>query len=80
MKLRKNDLQELVKGGTKSLETKLKEAKLELSGEVLKFKRGEVKNLRSMKTTRLAIAKVMTKLQESKLTVSAPVAEKEEAK
>ncbi len=69
MKLRKNDYQELRKGGLKAIEAKLSE----LSGELIKIKllkmKNELKNLREAGLTKRAIATLKTiraELKESK--------------
>ncbi|MFH2085686.1 MAG: 50S ribosomal protein L29 [bacterium] len=60
MKLKKNDYQELRKGGVKAIDTKL----AELSGELVKTTiakmKNELKNLREPGLIRRAIAKLKT--------------------
>ena len=61
MKLKKNDLIELKKGGKKVLVAKLAEAKAELGeAKIEKFKTGQLKNVRLASVTRRAIAQLNT--------------------
>ena len=62
MKLKKNEIKEIVKLGEKSISGKIAEAEKELAKFYLESKRGKVKNLREGKMTRrvIAVLKTMT--------------------
>lgn len=69
MKLRKNDYQELRKGGAKAIDAKLVELSSDLSNTLMLKMKNELKNLREAGATRTAIAKLKTiraELKESK--------------
>lgn len=66
MKLKKNDLSELRKGGPAALSAKLVELRSEYA-KLLRLKmKNELKNLREPALVRRAIAKVMTVIDEFK--------------
>jgi ribosomal protein L29 len=60
MKLKKNDLQELAKGGSQAIDAKLIELQAELSKTGLESARGKVQNVHRGKTIRRAIAQLKT--------------------
>lgn len=69
MKLRKNDYQELRKGGIKAIDAKIIELLSDYSKTMMLKMKNELKNPREGALTRLAIAKLKTiraELKESK--------------
>lgn len=60
MKLRKNDYQELRKGGIKAIDAKLIELVADLGKTKLSVMKNELKNLREASVTRRAIATLKT--------------------
>lgn len=60
MKLRKNDYQELRKGGIKAIDAKLVELAADQSKTLMLKMKNELKNLRESSLTRRAIAKLKT--------------------
>ncbi len=60
MKLRKNDYQELRKGGLKAIDAKLLELVADLGKTKLSVMKNELKNLREATVTRRAIATLKT--------------------
>lgn len=69
MKLRKNDYQELRKGGIKAIDAKIIELLSDYSKTMMSKMKNELKNPREGALTRLAIAKLKTiraELKESK--------------
>lgn len=60
MKLRKNDYQELRKGGVKAIDAKLLELTLDLGNTQMLKMKNELKNLREPRITARAIAKLKT--------------------
>ena len=60
MKLRKNDYQELRKGGVKAIDAKLKELATEMSKTLMLKMKNELKNLRESGAIRKAVAKLKT--------------------
>jgi len=60
MKLRKNDYQELRKGGVKAIDAKLLELTLDLGNTQMLKMKNELKNLRELRITARAIAKLKT--------------------
>lgn len=60
MKLRKNDYQELRKGGVKAIDAKLLELTLDLGNTQMLKMKNELKNLREPRITVRAIAKLKT--------------------
>jgi len=59
-KLRKNDYQELRKGGLKAVSAKLVELKADLDKTLMLKMKNELKNLKEGKITKTAIAKLKT--------------------
>ena len=60
MKLRKNDYQELRKGGVAAIDAKLLELAADYGKTMMLKMKNELKNLREASITRLAIAKLKT--------------------
>jgi ribosomal protein L29 len=60
MKLRKNDYQELRKGGIKAIDAKLVELATELVRTTMLKMKNELKNLKEPSMTKTAIAKLKT--------------------
>ena len=60
MKLKKNDLIELKKSGTKAIDKRLAELRLALEEANLKLKRRELSNLHSASIIRRSIAQLKT--------------------
>ncbi len=60
MKLRKNDLLELRKGGVKAIDAKLKELAVDYAKSAMQKMKNELKNPREMAVTRLSVAKLKT--------------------
>jgi ribosomal protein L29 len=60
MKLRKNDYQELRKGGVKAIDAKILELNKDYLKTMMLKMKNELKNLREGAVTRLAIAKLKT--------------------
>ena len=60
MKLRKNDYQELRKGGIKAIDAKILELLTDYGKTMMLKMKNELKNLREGAQTRLAIAKLKT--------------------
>lgn len=60
MKMKKNDLLEVIKLGTSAVEQKIQALQEELIQDSLKLKRGELKNLRTNRLSRRAIAQLKT--------------------
>lgn len=60
MKLRKNDYQELRKGGVVAIDAKLLELTTDYAKTMMLKMKKELKNLREASITRLAIAKLKT--------------------
>lgn len=58
--MKKNDLLELIKLGKSAVDQKIVDLQGELVHDTLKLKRGELKNLRSNRLTRRAIAQLKT--------------------
>jgi ribosomal protein L29 len=65
-KLRKNDYQELRKGGLKAMDAKLVELKSDLEKTLMLKMKNELKNLKEGKITKIAIAKINTMKAELK--------------
>lgn len=66
MKLKKSEIQELVKAGKEAMEAKLVELRSSLLEEKVRSSRGELKDPHSMRSTRKMIAILSTKLKELK--------------
>lgn len=60
MKMKKNDLLEIIKLGKSAIDQKIIALQGELVQDSLKLKRGELKNLRTNRLTRRAIAQLKT--------------------
>lgn len=60
MKLRKNDYQELRKGGVKAIDAKLVELSVDYTKNTTLKMKNELKNTRELALTRRAIAKLKT--------------------
>lgn len=60
MRMKKNEIQELVGLGEKAISAKITELQKDLDKFVLEFKRGQVKNVREGKNLRQTIAKLKT--------------------
>ncbi len=60
MKLRKNDYQELRKGGIKAIDAKIIELLADYSKTMMSKMKNELKNPRELSLTRLAIARLKT--------------------
>lgn len=60
MKLKKNDLLELKKGGAKAIDSKLAELAKSLAEAKLELSQGKLKNLALPRTLRRAIAQLIT--------------------
>lgn len=63
MKLRRNEIQEIVSLGAKAISGKISELQQELGRLDLDQSRGKLKNVRAGKLTRRAIAVLKTKLK-----------------
>lgn len=62
MKMKKNDIKEIVALGTSAISGKISELTVELAKAELNLKRGKLKNVRERKSLRKAIAVLKTKL------------------
>jgi len=62
MKMKKNELKELIALGVEAISGKILEAETELANFRLELSRGQIKNLRQGKMTRLTIARLKTAL------------------
>lgn len=69
MKLRKNDYQEIKKGGIKAIDAKILELLADMAKTTMLKMKNELKNLREGAITRRAIAKLKTMRAELKGTL-----------